>query len=169
MQNLIICRMIPVSVGIIEQKMEFREKNLIFHPFFIHKHIVLLVRIRSITCVKSKTGSPSLSHPGVPPSPSVNPSKLTSFDKELNSEPNTTIFRLNTGYRANPDKKYNVFMYEKWVKNQVFRPKLYFLLDDTHRNWYHSTENQILHLTQATRKLTQIMERIRTRKTRIWC
>jgi hypothetical protein len=93
------------------------------------------------------------------------PSKLTSFDRELTSEPNTTIFRLNTGHRANPDKKYNIFMYKKWVKNRVFRPKLHFLLDDPYRNWHHSIENQILHLTQATRKLTQVMERIRTRKT----
>jgi hypothetical protein len=60
-------------------------------------------------------------------------------------------------------------MYKKWVKNPVFRPKLHILLDDPHRNWHHSIENQILHLTQATRKLTQVMERIRTRKTRVWC
>ncbi len=32
-----------------------------------------------------------------------------------------------------------------------------------------SIENGILHLTQATRESTQVMQRIRTRKSRIWC
>jgi hypothetical protein len=101
--------------------------------------------------------------------PRWSPSKLTSFDRELNSGPNTIVFRLNTDHRANPNKKFNIFIYKKWVKNPVFRPKLHFSFDDPHRNWHHSIENQILHLIQVTRKLTQVMERIRTRKTRISC
>jgi hypothetical protein len=115
-------------------------------------------------------GSPGGESEGVPIfSPRRRTSILRSFDREYNSEPNTTIFRLNTGHRANRNNKYNIFMYKKWVKKTVFRPKLHFLLDDLHRNWHHSIENRILHLTQATRKLTQVMKRIRTRKTRIWC
>ena len=53
-------------------------------------------------------------------------SKLTSFDRQLNSEPSTTTFRLSTDHGANPGKKYNIFMYKRWVKKPVFYPKLFF-------------------------------------------
>ena len=97
------------------------------------------------------------------------PSKLTSFDRELNSERSTTTFRLSTGHGANPDKKYNIFMFKKWVKKTVFYPKPYFLLDGSHRNRHRSIENQILHPLQPLRESSQIQERMSAGNTRIRC
>jgi len=89
------------------------------------------------------------------------PSQNTPFDAEFNSASYTSIQKIYSSPWANVSKDY-------WLSLdfiQYFHPSTTKGLDDPPRKIHHSTQNLILHLTQVSRKFTQVVERMSARIT----
>ena len=92
--------------------------------------------------------------------------RMMPSDRELNSAPSTTNFRISTDSWANPDKNHS----GKLLILVVFWPKpLIFGGWPPPWKWRHGIENKISCLAQPDLESAQIHRRIWTTKTRIWC
>ena len=87
--------------------------------------------------------------------------QMPPFDAEFSSSSYTSIQKNYSSPWANVSKDY-------WLRLdfiQYFHPSTTKGLDDPPRKIHHSTQNLILHLTQVSRKFTQVVERMSARIT----